>query len=60
MLLATVVLVVGLSGTTLTLGTVELKGMALATIVGILLSLLFKLFEVLRISNDLEESESSH
>ncbi|MBA9088278.1 uracil permease [Fontibacillus solani] len=60
MLLATVVLVVGLSGTTLTLGTVELKGMALATIVGILLSLLFKLFEILRISNDLEESESSH
>ncbi|MNP33188.1 Uracil permease [compost metagenome] len=56
MLLATIVLVVGLSGVTLKLGPVELKGMALATIVGMLLSLLFKLFEVLRISNDTEES----
>ncbi|MNE63988.1 Uracil permease [compost metagenome] len=56
MLLATVVLVVGLSGTVLKIGTVELKGMALATIVGIVMSLLFKLFEVLRISNDTEES----
>jgi uracil permease len=52
MLLATLVLVVGISGVKLTLGTVELKGMALATVVGILLSLLFKLFEVMGLSND--------
>ncbi|QAY65734.1 uracil permease [Paenibacillus protaetiae] len=55
MLLATLVLVTGISGVKLTFGNVELKGMALATIVGILLSLLFKLFEVLRLSNDDEE-----
>lgn len=52
MLLATLVLVVGISGVKLTLGTVELKGMALATVVGILLSLLFKLFDVMGLSND--------
>ncbi|WP_334075654.1 uracil permease [Paenibacillus sp. A14] len=56
MLLATVVLVVGLSGTKLVMGNVELKGMALATIVGILLSLFFKLFQVLGWSNDKDEA----
>lgn len=55
MILATLVLVVGISGTTLTIGGVQLKGMALATITGIVLSLLFKLFEVLGLSNDKEE-----
>lgn len=54
--LTTVVLVVGLSGVELTLGDVSFKGMALATIVAILLSLLFKLFEVLRLTNDNEAS----
>lgn len=56
MLLATVVLVVGLSGTKLVMGKVELKGMALATIIGILLSLFFKLFQVLGWSNDKDET----
>ncbi|MCA1293540.1 uracil permease [Paenibacillus sp. alder61] len=56
MLLATVVLVVGLSGTKLVMGKVELKGMALATIVGILLSLFFKLIQVLGWSNDKDEA----
>ncbi|MFD1953147.1 uracil permease [Paenibacillus thailandensis] len=55
MLLATVVLVTGISGVQITFGNVVLKGMALATIVGIVLSLLFKLFEALRLSNDREE-----
>ncbi|AKG35841.1 uracil permease [Paenibacillus durus] len=55
MILATLVLVVGISGTTLTIGGVQLKGMALATIIGIVLSLLFKLFEVLGLSNDKEK-----
>ncbi|WP_019639920.1 uracil permease [Paenibacillus fonticola] len=54
MLLATLVLVIGLSGATLKMGDVELKGMALATIVGILLSLFFKLIEVLGLSNEEE------
>lgn len=56
MLLATVVLIVGLSGAKLTMGLVELKGMALATIVGILLSLFFKLIQVLGWSNDKDEA----
>lgn len=50
--LTTVVLVIGLSGVKLTLGDVSFSGMSLATIVAILLSLLFKLFEVLRMTND--------
>ncbi|GAA0138090.1 uracil permease [Paenibacillus sp. YSY-4.3] len=56
MLLATIVFVIGLSGATLKMGDVELKGMALATIVGIALSLFFKLIEVLGLSNDKEEA----
>jgi len=50
--LTTVVLVIGLSGVKLTLGEVSFSGMSLATIVAIVLSLLFKLFEVLRMTND--------
>ncbi|MFD1177061.1 uracil permease [Paenibacillus puldeungensis] len=56
MLLTTVVLVIGLSGAKLTMGNVELKGMALATIVGILLSLFFKLIQVLGLSNEKEDA----
>ncbi|WP_068774187.1 uracil permease [Paenibacillus sp. FJAT-26967] len=51
-ILTSVVLVIGLSGAAFKLGGFELKGMALATIVAILLSLFFKLVEVLKISND--------
>lgn len=56
MILATLVLVTGLSGATLNIYGVELKGMALATIVGIVLSLLVKLIEVLGLSNEKEDS----
>jgi len=49
--LTTVVLVIGISGTTLKWdygwGTFELKGMALATVTAIVLSLLFKAFELI-------------
>ncbi|CAM3982933.1 uracil permease [Paenibacillus alkaliterrae] len=54
--LTTVVLVTGLSGVKLTIGDFSLSGMALATVVAIMLSLLFKLFEVLKLSNDHEGS----
>ena len=47
MILTTLVFVTGLSGATLTISTVELKGMALATIVGMIASLLFGLFHKL-------------
>ncbi|GGA41918.1 uracil permease [Paenibacillus physcomitrellae] len=55
LLLTTVVLVTGLSGATVTFGTVQLKGMALATIVGILLSLFFRLLQVTGLSNESRE-----
>ncbi|MDQ0060641.1 uracil permease [Paenibacillus harenae] len=57
MFLTTVVLVTGLSGVKLTIGDFSLSGMALATVVAIVLSLLFKLFEVLRLSNDTEATK---
>ncbi|WP_341279617.1 uracil permease [Paenibacillus sp. FSL H8-0537] len=54
--LTTVVMVTGLSGVTIKLGDFAISGMALATVVAILLSLLFKLFDVLKLSNDHEAS----
>lgn len=54
--LTTVVLVVGLSGVTLTIGDFAMKGMSLATVVGIALSLLLKLFDMLKVSNDYEDA----
>lgn len=58
--LTTVILVVGLSGVSVPLGETNLTGMGLATVVGILLSLLFKLFDVLKVSNDYEKTEGGH
>lgn len=45
LILTSIVLIVGLSGAHIELGTVSLKGMALATILSIFVSLLFGLFE---------------
>ncbi|GAK42288.1 uracil permease [Paenibacillus sp. TCA20] len=59
MLLTTLVFVTGLSGATLEIGTVQLKGMALATIVGMIAALLFYLFEKLGWMNE-REDESAH
>ncbi|KIL36912.1 uracil transporter [Cohnella kolymensis] len=56
LLLTTVVLVTGLSGVRVAFGSFSLSGMALATVVAIVLSLLFKLFEVIGWSNDKEEA----
>ncbi|WP_128103272.1 uracil permease [Paenibacillus sp. DCT19] len=57
LILTTLVLVVGLSGAEISFYGVHLKGMALATIVGIFMSLLFKLFEVIGWSNDKSEKQ---
>ncbi len=43
--LTAIVLIVGISGVAVKIGTVELKGMALATVVGMALSLVFHLLE---------------
>lgn len=42
------ILIIGVSGAKVHIGAAELKGMALATIVGVALSLIFKLISVLR------------
>lgn len=52
LILTCVVLAIGVSGATIQLGTVELKGMGLATIVAILISLFFKLLDILNLSNE--------
>lgn len=52
MILTTVVLVIGLSGVKFEWGGLSLKGMALATVVAIILGLFLKLIEVLGISNE--------
>ncbi|MBB3111286.1 uracil permease [Paenibacillus phyllosphaerae] len=54
-ILTTVVFVLGISGTKLTWGNFELKGMVLATVAAIVLSLFFKLIEVLKLSNEQPE-----
>ncbi len=56
LILTSVVLVSGISGAAIKFGTVELKGMALGTVVAIVISLVFALFDQLGISNDSEPS----
>ena len=52
LILTSVVLISGISGAAINLGTVQLKGMALGTMVAIVLSLFFWGFDNLGISND--------
>ena len=54
LILPSVVLISGISGAAVKLGTVELRGMALGTVVAICLSLVFYAFDRLGISNDAE------
>ena len=54
LILTSVIFVVGLSGIKLTLGTTEIKGMGLATIVAIVLSISFMIFDKLGIMNEAE------
>lgn len=52
LILTTVVLVVGISGATIKLWTVALTGMGLATVVAIILSIFFKVLDLLDLSNE--------
>ncbi len=52
MVLAAITFVVGVSGASVNIGSVQLKGMAFAAIVGVLLSLLFSVFDKLRWMNE--------
>jgi uracil permease len=54
LILTSVVLVSGISGAAVKFGTVELKGMALGTVVAIVISLLFELFNQMGWANDSE------
>ncbi|WP_028400219.1 uracil permease [Ectobacillus panaciterrae] len=51
LILTTIVLVIGISGATFTWGATTLKGMALATVIAILLSLFFKVLEKFNLLN---------
>jgi uracil permease len=57
LILTSAVLVIGISGAHIEIGTVTLKGMALATIASIFLSLTFKLFDKIGLSNDVSIEE---
>lgn len=52
MVLGAVTFVVGVSGAAITIGSVQLKGMAFAAVVGVVLSLIFWLFDKLKWMND--------
>lgn len=55
LILTSVIFVIGLSGVTVKLGAVELKGMGLATIVAMILSISFMIFDSLGIMNEKED-----
>ncbi|OIP82658.1 MAG: uracil permease [Porphyromonadaceae bacterium CG2_30_38_12] len=52
MVLGAVTFVVGVSSAAVNIGTVQLKGMAFAAIVGVVLSLIFWLFDKMKLMND--------
>ncbi|MHC1723262.1 MAG: uracil permease [Aminipila sp.] len=55
--LTSVVFVTGLSGVAINFGGIELKGMVLACVVGMILSSLFYIFDKMGITNDQEEPD---
>jgi uracil permease len=54
LILTAVVFVTGVSGVSIKIGLVGLGGMALATVVGIILSIVFYVFDKLKLTNDAE------
>ncbi|MCU7494518.1 MAG: uracil permease [Ignavibacteria bacterium] len=58
LILTAFVLIIGLSGAQLKIGSVTLAGMALATVFSIIISLTFKIFEVAGLMNEKEEAVS--
>lgn len=54
LILTSVIFVTGLSGITLKFGSLELKGMVLACVVGMILSLIFYVCEKFHLTNDEE------
>ena len=58
--LTSVVFVVGLSGIAINLGQVQLKGMSLAAVVGMLLGLVMYLLDKFKLTNEYEDSEGEN
>ncbi|VBB06913.1 xanthine/uracil permease [Lucifera butyrica] len=52
MILTAAVLVLGLSGVEVTLGSISLKGMSLATVIAIIISVTFKILDLCKLTND--------
>ena len=52
LILTAVIFIVGISEVAINIGTVQLKGMALATVTGMVLSLIFYVFDALKMTND--------
>ncbi|TVY10013.1 uracil permease [Paenibacillus cremeus] len=52
LILTSIVLVIGISGATISIGSFTLKGMALATVIAIVLSLFFKTLEKLKLTSE--------
>ena len=52
LILTSVIFIIGLSGISINLGSVSLKGMGLATVVGLILNLAFLIFDKLGIMNE--------
>ncbi len=59
LILTALTFIAGVSGVAVNIGTVQLKGMALATVFGMSLSLLFFVFDKLGWSNDAEAGDAS-
>ena len=59
LVLTSVVLSIGISGAHISIGTVEMKGMALATVIAILSSLIFKLLEMTSLMNESDSAEET-
>lgn len=55
LILTSVVLIIGISGAQITFGAISLKGMALATVVAIFLSLTFELLDRLGLTNEAKD-----
>ena len=58
LVLTAVILVIGLSGISINVGTMQLKGMVLAALLGMVLSLIFFILDKLKLTNDREEELS--
>jgi uracil permease len=58
MVLAAITFVIGVSGASVTIGTVELKGMAFAAVVGMILSIMFYILDKLGLMNEKYKPEN--